>query len=124
MNNSFTTFRSVIEALRRQDAGDDSKPETTDFNIYWEDRARGPNLDDEVFVGSPVPVDDGVPDDEYDHALLPQVVKDRGWWLAYSGELLENVVTNALMQKPDVTTEELLAALRHYAEYDNFLELP
>lgn len=125
MKNSFTSFRRVIEAVRGNllGAATASNSEFVDFNVYWENRAEGPKLDDEVFVGKPESVNPDLPYEEYDYASLPQIVKDRGWWLAYDGELLEDVVANALRQKPAVTSEELLTALRHYTEFDCFLKL-
>ena len=93
-----------------------------DFNVYWKDQDDSPELDDEVYVGAPAPVADDVADEEYDYALLPQVVKHRGWWLSYSGELIEDVLSNALMQKPAATDEELLIAVEYYSERDTFYD--
>jgi hypothetical protein len=128
MNNSFTTLRNVFAAVRNGELGVDERDGGTkatpgDFNVYWKDQDDSPTLDDEVFVGAPAPVADDVPDEEYDYALLPQVVKDRGWWLSYSGELIEDVLSNSLTQKPTASDAELLKAVEYYAEMDTFLDL-
>ena len=121
MTSRFTTLRNAFAAIRRGDACE-STAIPDDFNVYWKDQDDSPTLDDEVYVGAPAPVADDVPDEDYDYALLPQVMKDRGWWLSYSGELIEDVLTNALMQKPAATDEELLKAVEYYSENDTFLD--
>lgn len=129
MNNSFTVFNNVIEAVRKGELGEydidgNYKSEPVCFNIYWKDDGEhGPGLSDEVFAGEPEDVDEDVPDEEYDYALLPQPVKNRGWCLAYSGETVEAVIRNALTQKPSASNQELLQAIEYYSEFDTFLEL-
>jgi hypothetical protein len=121
VNNSFTAFRNVIAAVRRGELGRCAE-EPTYFNVYWKYDDDEPDLDDEIFVGEPTEVDDDVPDEEYDAALLPPEVKERDWWLCYSGELIEDVVSNALMQKSTLNDQELLDAIRYYSKRDAFLE--
>ena len=122
MNNRFCTLRSVIAAVRGSELGTaNPNGESNDFNVYWQHDGT-PSLNDEVYVGSAEEVSDDVPDDDYDYALLPQPVKDRDWWLSYSGELVEDVVANVLMQKPDASDQELLVAIEYYSKHDAFLE--
>lgn len=126
MNNIFTSLRYVFAAVRHREGGVyDQNAGTKDipiaFNVYGKDQEASPQLDDEVFVGAPAQVVDNLPDEEYDYALLPQIVKDRGWWLIYSGELIEAVLLNALTQKPNATDAELLEAVEYYSKHDTFL---
>ena len=122
MNNCFCTLKSVLAAVRGRKLGTGNPNGTSsDFNVYWK-HGGTPTLNDEVYVGPAEEVSDIVPDDDYDYALLPQAVKDRDWWLSYSGELVEDVVANVLMQKPDASDQELLVAIESYSEHDAFLE--
>lgn len=128
MNNSFTTLRNVFATVRNGGLGTyeqngETRANPVDFNVYWKDHDDSPKLDDEVYVGAPALVADNVPDSEYDYALLPQIVKDRGWWLSYSGELIEDVLSNALTQKPNASDAELLEAIEYYSKRDAFLHL-
>lgn len=46
-----------------------------------------------------------------------------GFWLVYYGDLFEDVIRLALEQKPNAGEEEILLALKHYDEFDDFLDL-
>jgi hypothetical protein len=122
MNNRFCTLKAVLAAVRGGELGTCNENGTSnDFNVYWKHDGT-PQLNDEIYVGSSEAVSDDVPDEDYDYALLPQAVKDRDWWLSYSGDLVEDVVSNVLTQKPDASDRELLVAIEYYSEHDVFLE--
>ncbi|MEZ5940672.1 MAG: hypothetical protein R3C18_04725 [Planctomycetaceae bacterium] len=128
MNNRFTTLRSVLAAVRNGEIGayePDGKRKAVPvcFDVYWKDEDGSPSLDDEVFVGAPSPLAEDVPDEDYDYALQPKAVKDRGWWLSYHGELIEDVVADALAKKPTASDVVLLRAVEFYMEKDTFLHL-
>ena len=38
-------------------------------------------------------------------------------------ELIEDVIMNAIMQKPSVTNAEIVSAFDYYMENDNFMEI-
>jgi len=122
MNNSFVPFETVIEAIRTEKFGSFSIQKDY-FNLYWTHDEDAPELQDEVFVGEPSAVDDETPDDELDEALLPQPVRERGWWLCFAGDVLEDVISNATSQKPSATNEELRRAIIFYYERDTFMEM-
>ncbi|MEM7248928.1 MAG: hypothetical protein AAF533_26600 [Acidobacteriota bacterium] len=129
-NNRLCKLTDVIDAVRREELGCyhlDGRPKASadrvDFDVYWKNVPESPDLEDEVYVGEPSPIDDDVPDDDLDLALQPNVVRAKGWWLAFSGELFEDVIAQALRQKPSATNAELLRALNHYSARDTYLPL-
>lgn len=81
MNNSFTKFKNVLEAVLNEEIGEydregNYKSEPVCFNIYWKnDMENKPTLEDVVYMGEPSKVSKDVPDEEYDHALLPEKLR-------------------------------------------------
>ncbi|MCH1918785.1 hypothetical protein L9G15_04995 [Shewanella sp. A3A] len=124
-NNRFTTMTEVLTAVANGTLGNASlKGSPEYFDVYWcggEDTC--PTLNDEVYVGEPAEVADDVADDDYDEALKPAPVRARGWELAYSGEVIEDVVYSASQQLAgEVDNDTLLKALRYYWQHDCFFD--
>lgn len=72
---------------------------------------------DEVFVDSNVQVNDN------DEEIYPAQVVARRLRFAYSGEQFQDVVDLGIKQKPSATHAEIIGALNHYSEHDDFLDL-
>lgn len=126
--NSFVSLDAVINAVRSGDIGNfdvntnEWKKDGTDFNVYWKNIEGSPTLKDIVYVGEPEDVTEDVPDEEYDYALMPEPVKEKGWWVTYYGYMIMDATSSALKEKPDATNEEILSAIKYYSHYDNFYD--
>ena len=51
---------------------------------------------------------------------VPGEIAARGLWMFCEGDLLEDVVANAVLQKPDISVAEIVAGLEHYLVNDAF----
>ena len=58
-----------------------------------------------------------------DEEIFPEFVIDNSLGVVCSDELLQDVVENALGQRPGVANRELLKALKYYLDRDDFLDL-
>jgi hypothetical protein len=80
----------------------------------------GPDGDieaDGLYLLAPYP---GVVDDT---EIYPADVVARGFWQLYAGDQFTDVVTVAFSRIAAPTREQIVAALRHCAEHDTFLDL-
>lgn len=123
-NNRFTTMAEVLTAVANGTLGNASlKGALEYFDVYWHGEGDGPALTDAVYVGEPAEVADDVADDDYDESLKPTAVRALGWELAYSGEVIEDVVYNATLQLGESADNTVLFnALRYYWQYDCFFD--
>ena len=62
------------------------------------------------------------PADDRDENDVPAAIAALGLWVFCSGELLEDVVNNAVGQKPDVSVAEIVVGLEHYLVNDAFID--
>lgn len=86
------------------------------YDLYTaEADAFGPG--DAVFIASPVQVD------AKGEEAYPDSVTRRGLRFSYSGEQFQDVVDLALQQKPDASHADIIRALNHYSEHDDFLDI-
>ncbi|WP_454058959.1 DUF7716 domain-containing protein [Elizabethkingia ursingii] len=69
-----------------------------------------------VYIGAPANIDG-----DYDD-IFPDVVYENGLLYMCSDEDVQDVVDLALRQQPAVTNEQLITALNHYLENDDFLD--
>ena len=74
-------------------------------------------------AGEQVFVADGVEVNDQDEEIHPAAVRRLNLQFAYSGELFQDVIDLAISQKPQATDSEILQALNHYSEFDDFLDL-
>ncbi|MFI4851713.1 MAG: hypothetical protein ACIAZJ_21550 [Gimesia chilikensis] len=58
-----------------------------------------------------------------DEEIETPFVTERGLWLWWRDELVQDVIFNALHQDSQVTDEKILQAIKHYSEFDTFLDL-
>jgi hypothetical protein len=72
---------------------------------------------DTVFVDHTLQADDN------DREVYPEAVLTQQFRFAYSGQQFQDVIDLAFRQKPGASTCEIIAALNHYAEHDDFLNL-
>lgn len=121
INNSFIILDKLITEVKSGNLSTSGK-NIQYFDVYWIDGDASVELNDEVYVGEPSEVDDGVDDDDYDNALLPSPVKARNWWLLFSGEAIEDVIDNVINQIGDTDNKTLLQAIKYYWEYDCFFD--
>jgi hypothetical protein len=88
------------------------------YAIYWRDTPNEePELTDQVLVANPPEVTDE------DLEIYPTIVLNKAWWICYRDELIQDVVDNALYQKPNIRHQDLLLALRYYSHHDCFMDL-
>lgn len=127
--NRFVSYQVAIQAKKNGDIGvysieGEYLEQRPSFDIYWREHHHQeyPELTDVIFIGEPSDVDDDVSDDEYDYALLPQAVKDKGWELYASGENFESVIENAVYQKSNVSDDEIRQAIEYYLCNDTFMD--
>ncbi|MFY3324605.1 DUF7716 domain-containing protein [Vibrio fluvialis] len=122
INNSFIILDKLITEIKSGNLRTSGK-NIQYFDVYWiDDDDASVELSDEVYVGEPSEVDDGVDDDDYDNALLPSPVKERNWWLLFSGEAIEDVIDNVINQIGDTDNKTLLQAIKYYWERDFFFD--
>ena len=74
-------------------------------------------------AGEQVFVADGVEVNDQDEEVHPAAVRRLNLQFAYSGELFQDVIDLAISQKPQATDSEIIQALNHYSEFDDFLDL-
>lgn len=78
----------------------------------------GPESDACVFESEEVP-----PEQELDsNAGIPEFARKRGLVQAVPVTVLQDIVSNALLQKPGATNEDLLDAFHYYYQHDAFIE--
>ena len=58
-----------------------------------------------------------------DEEIYPEFVVDNNLELLCREELLQDVVRNAIHQKPNVATDEIVNAFNYYNEHDSFLKI-
>ena len=75
-------------------------------------------LDSVVYVGEGPEVDEVTLEETF-----PEEVAAKGWWICYSDELVQDVIDNAIYQKPDVSLEEINIAIGYYCQNDCFQTL-
>jgi len=69
-----------------------------------------------VFIGDPLDIG------ENDNEILPDFVFHNKLHYMCSDENIQDVVDLAFRQRADITYPQLIAALNHYLEKDNFLD--
>ncbi|OPB90677.1 hypothetical protein BAS06_10240 [Elizabethkingia miricola] len=99
----------------KQERSEDYDPDFA-YAIYSEQDIFEPGIT--VYIGAPADVD---VDGDYDD-VFPDVVYENGLLYMCSDEDIQDVVDLALRQQPVVTDEQLIEALNHYLESDDFLD--
>ena len=115
--NSYLKFSEVIKfEIGRSDT---ERYSSDPYSIYWEDKLNDfPKLDSVVYVGEGPEVDEVTLEETF-----PEEVAAKGWWICYSDELVQDVIDNAIYQKPDVSLEEINIAIGYYCQNDCFQTL-
>lgn len=76
-----------------------------------------PNLATECYIDEyPDVTDDG-------EEIYPEFIEKNNYELAYTGEMLQDVIISTLSRKKNATNEELVAAIDYYDEHDTFMEI-
>lgn len=60
-------------------------------------------------------------DDETDEEIMPRFAVENGMDCSILPEIFQDVISNALEQKSDVTNKELINALNYYMDKDSFM---
>ncbi len=76
-----------------------------------------PNLNTECYIDEWPDVTD---DDE---EIYPEFIENNNYKLAYTGEMIQDVIISALSRKENATNEELMTAIDYYDEHDTFMEI-
>ncbi|CAM3595901.1 hypothetical protein ELOC111193_12725 [Elizabethkingia occulta] len=98
----------------KQERSEDYDPDFV-YAVYSEQDIFEPGIT--VYIGAPADIDG-----DYDD-IFPDVVYENGLLYMCSDEDIQDVVDLALRQQPAVTDEQLIIALNHYLENDDFLDL-
>ena len=97
----------------KQERSEDYDPDFA-YAVYSEQDIFEPGIT--VYICAPADID-GDDDD-----VFPDVVYENGLLYMCSDEDIQDVVDLALRQQPAVTDEQLIEALNHYLESDDFLD--
>ena len=89
----------------------------TKYDLFWDDQNRPARLDDLILIAETIKVS------KDDIEIYPEAALSRGFWIYCSGELIQDVISLAIEQKPNANGEELLMCLEHYIEFDDYLDL-
>lgn len=76
-----------------------------------------PNLNTECYIDEWPDVTD---DDE---EIYPEFIDNNNYKLAYTCEMIQDVIISALSRKENATNEELMTAIDYYDEHDIFMEI-
>lgn len=103
------SWSSLVDLVKRKEDRGNA------YDVYGEgvNFAKG----DVCFVGRPMEVSD---DDE---EIYPCEVVDRGLHFIVSADHLQDVVDNAISQNVDVSTDVVIDAIKHFSEYDDFMDV-
>ena len=109
VRRGYMRLGDVIRAIR------DGRESGARFSIYstWEDHDAFTS-ETRVYVADPSDVKDG-------EEIFPAEIVERQLWIFCADDLLEDVVDNAVAQKPEVTDEEIVEGLEHYLVNDAFM---
>lgn len=110
LGNTYTVS-DVLRAVAEENDPDAS------YDLYWDDQDREATLDDIFLVAEKVQVTDE------SEEIYPKSAVDRGFWLYCSDELIQDVVSLAIRQKPTASLSDLLRCLEYYIRRDDFLDL-
>ena len=101
------SLEQIIEQMRVDESSSD------DFCLYGKE-------DGELALDRLYWVSD-YPDVIEDRDIYPADVVEQNLQLVYYGELLLDVLTVALEEKPDASCQDLVEALKYYNEHDSFM---
>lgn len=108
--NQTVTMLELIGFLR-------SEEKISLYCIYGEGDSDDITLEDKCVIDEYAQISD---DDE---EIFPERILNKKLEFWFTDELLENVVFNALKQKPSASNDELLDALKYYNQRDSFMML-
>jgi len=103
-------MNDLIDNLRHQ-------TKTLEFCVYGERLAGTVTLTSTCIIEKPPLIDDS------DNEIFSEYIAENHLELWYSDDLLEDVVSAALTQKPQATNSELLESIKYYSTHDSFLAL-
>ena len=101
------SLEQIIEQVRLDESSSD------DFCLYGKE-------DGELLLDRLYWVSD-YPDVVEDRDVYPTDVAEQDLQLVYYGEQLLDVLTVALEEKPDASSQDLVDALNYYNQHDNFM---
>ena len=102
------SLEQIIEQVRVDESSSD------DFYLYGKE-------DGELALDRLYWVSD-YPDVIEDHDIYPADVVEQNLQLVYYGEQLIDVLSVALEEKPEASSQDLVEALNHYNRYDSFMK--
>jgi len=105
------TVRELIQMLRTK------KHYGEHYNVYGTGDGENVDLSTYCYIADPQEVTD---DDE---EIFPAFVVENDLELWFYSEILEDVLDNAVMQKPGVSDETVLRAIEYYNSKDTFMDL-
>ena len=112
MHTGPMTLSQLIDVIRaRQDV-------SHGYYVYADEDLESPSRTD-----TQVYVDKGPTFDADNNEVPPDAIKGTTLAPFCSVELIEDVITNAIMQKPSITNAEIVLAFDYYMENDNFMEI-
>ncbi|WP_288447301.1 hypothetical protein [uncultured Chryseobacterium sp.] len=113
--NQVYSIEEFLELVKtKQDRKASFDPEYN-YAVYSSIDAFKPGM--KIFVGDPLDIG------ESDHEVLPDFVFHNKLNYLCSDENIQDVVDLAFRQRADVTSSQLIEALNHYLEKDDFLDL-
>ncbi|MGE1155809.1 DUF7716 domain-containing protein [Pseudomonas kitaguniensis] len=90
---------------------------TFPYCVYGRGRSDRVTLDDQCLIEEYSQITD---DDE---EIFPDIITRKGLEFWFTDELLEDVLFSALKQKPTITNDEILDAIKYYNAHDQFMSL-
>lgn len=113
MENSKCLLTSVLAHVRSCIKSNDSQFDN--YYLYGEKKETDINIADYCYLD--VPPSEG----ENGEDIYPMIVQEKHLEPICSGDILVDIVTNALQQKPKVSDHELVEALNYYLHTDSFI---
>lgn len=108
--NQRLTLSELINSLK-------TRKKNLPFCVYGKGASDQATLETECVIDEYSEITD---DDE---EIFPERITKNNLEFWFTDELLEDVISNTLKQKPYATNEETLKAIKHYNEYDSFMTL-
>lgn len=114
IKNQMYFIEEFLELVKNKEDRKESYDPDYNYAVYSSKDEFEPEM--KVFIGDPLDIG------EEDKEILPDFVYHNKLNYMCSDENIQDVVDLAFRQSADITSSQLIVALNHYLEKDNFLD--